>query len=74
MGQLGQDRRACLGGLGVGEQQIDQLRYISGQGQGQGFELVHANLYPMHELRECMKGPVLQTQNYRISVTGQQDI
>jgi hypothetical protein len=36
--------------------------------------LVHANLYPMHELRECMKGPVLQTQNYRISVTGQQDI
>ena len=39
------------------------------QAQIQGFELAHPNIYPTSELLECMKGLVLQIQNYRISMT-----
>ena len=39
------------------------------QAQIQGFELAHPNIYPINELLECMKGLVLQIQNYRISMT-----
>ena len=39
------------------------------QAQIQGFELAHPNIYPIYELLECMKGLVLQIQNYRISMT-----
>ena len=31
--------------------------------------MVHPNIYPIYELLECMKGLVLQIQNYRISMT-----
>ena len=39
------------------------------QAQIQGFQLVHPNIYPIIDLLECMKGLVLQIQNYRISMT-----
>ena len=39
------------------------------QAQIQGFELVTPVSYPIYELLEGMKGPVLQIQNYRISTT-----
>ena len=39
------------------------------QAQIQGFELAHPNIYPIYELLECVKVPVLQIQNYRISMT-----
>ena len=29
----------------------------------------HPNIYPIDELLEFMKGPVIQIQNYRISMT-----
>lgn len=35
----------------------------------QGFELVHLNIYPIDELLAYIKGPVLQIQNYRTSMT-----
>jgi hypothetical protein len=35
----------------------------------QGFDLVHPNIYPIYELLEHVKGPVLQTQSCRISMT-----
>ena len=41
----------------------------SSQAQIQGFELAHASTYPIEELLECMKGSVLQIQNYRVSMT-----
>ena len=37
------------------------------QGQ-EGSELTYPNIYPIDELMECMKGLVLQIQNYRISM------
>ena len=39
------------------------------QAQIQGFELAHPNIYPIDELLKYMKGPVLQIQNYRMSMT-----
>ena len=39
------------------------------QAQVQGFELIYPNIYPTDELLECMKWPVLQIQNYRVSMT-----
>jgi hypothetical protein len=41
----------------------------SSQGQIKGCELVHPNNYPIYEQLECMKGLVLQIQNYKISMT-----
>ena len=38
------------------------------QAQIQVFELAHPNIYPIYELLELMKGPILQIQNYRISI------
>ena len=35
----------------------------------QGFELTHPNIYPIYELLECVKDPVLQSQSCRISMT-----
>jgi hypothetical protein len=35
----------------------------------QGFELANANIYPIDELLEYMKGWVRQIQSYRISMT-----
>lgn len=35
----------------------------------EGFELAHTNTYPIDELLECMKVPMLQIQNYRIYIT-----
>lgn len=35
----------------------------------QGSELAHPNNYPFYELLESMKGPVLQIQGCRISMT-----
>ena len=41
------------------------------QVQIQGFEMAHPNIYPIYELIQCLKGPVLQTQSCRISkITG----
>lgn len=34
-----------------------------------GFELAHPNIYPIYELLEHVKGPVLQIQSFRISMT-----
>ena len=31
--------------------------------------MVYSNIYPINELMELMKRPVLQLQNYRISMT-----
>jgi len=42
------------------------------QARIQGSELVHPNIYPINEVLKCMKGPVLQIQSCRISMTGQQ--
>ena len=39
------------------------------QAQIQGFELAHPNIYPINELLVFTKGPALQIQNYRISMT-----
>ena len=39
------------------------------QAQNQGFELPHPNIYPIYELPEFMKEPVLQIQSFRISMT-----
>lgn len=39
------------------------------QAQVQSFESPQPYIYPIHELVECMKGLVLQIQNYRISMT-----
>jgi hypothetical protein len=39
------------------------------QAQTQGFELVHPNICPIHELLEPVKRLVLQIQSYRISMT-----
>ena len=36
------------------------------QGQIQGFELVHPNIYPIYELLEVVKVPFLKTQSFRI--------
>lgn len=44
------------------------------QAQVQGFELTHPSIYPIGELLECTKHPVLQTQNYRTPMTGQRDV
>ena len=38
------------------------------QVQIQGFELAHPKVYSIDELLECLKGPILQTPNYRISM------
>jgi hypothetical protein len=35
----------------------------------QGFELTHPNIYPIYELLESVKDPVLQSQSCRISRT-----
>lgn len=35
----------------------------------QGFELAHPNIYPLNELLQCLKEPVLQIQNNSISTT-----
>ena len=47
--------------------QADQLRYLSGPDPG--FELAHPNIYPIDELPECMKWPVLHIQKYGVSLT-----
>jgi len=39
------------------------------QAQIRDFELACPNIYPIDELLECVKRPVLQIQNYRISMT-----
>jgi hypothetical protein len=39
------------------------------QAQIQSFDLDNPYIYPTGEMQECMKGPVLQIQNYRISMT-----
>lgn len=31
--------------------------------------MAHFNIYPVDELLACVKGPVLQIANYRISLT-----
>ena len=38
------------------------------QAQNQGFELPHPNIYPIYELPELMKEPVMQIQSFRISM------
>lgn len=38
------------------------------QAQIQGSELTYPNIYPIDELMECMKGLVLQIQNYKLSM------
>ena len=38
------------------------------QAQIQGFVLAHYNIYPIYELLECRKEPVLQIQGCRISM------
>lgn len=53
--------------MGMGEQWADQLRYH--QAQIRSFELSHPNIYPMDKLPKQVKEPVLQIQNYRISMT-----
>ena len=45
----------------------DQL--TSTQAQIQGFALDHPNIYPIYELLESVKDPVLQSQSCRISMT-----
>ena len=42
---------------------------ITTQGQTQGLELAHPNIYSTYELLELMKVLVLQIQSYRISMT-----
>ena len=42
-------------------------RSDTSQAQIQDSELAHPNNYPTDELLECMKGLVLQIQNYRLS-------
>ena len=37
--------------------------------QMQGFELACPNIYPLYELLEHMKGPVLQNQSCKICMT-----
>ena len=39
------------------------------QAQIHSFESAHPNIYPIYELLVHMKGPFLQIQNYRISMT-----
>lgn len=39
------------------------------QAQKQGFELAHPQIYIIYELFEFMKGPVLLTQNGKISMS-----
>lgn len=39
------------------------------QSQTQGFELACLSIYSIDERLVCRKGPVPQTQNYRISTT-----
>jgi hypothetical protein len=39
------------------------------QAQTKGFEFIYPNIYPMDELLECIKGPALLIQTYRISMT-----
>lgn len=39
------------------------------QAQTHGFELAHLITEPLHELLECMKGPMLQNQSCQISMT-----
>ena len=39
------------------------------QAQIQGSGMAQPNIYPINELLEYMKGPVLQIQNHRISMT-----
>ena len=39
------------------------------QTQIHGFELIHPNIYPIHDLLEHVKEPVLQSQSCRISKT-----
>jgi hypothetical protein len=41
----------------------------SSQAQIQGSGMAQPNIYPINELLEYMKGPVLQIQNHRISMT-----
>ena len=41
----------------------------STQAQIQGFESAHPNIHPVCELLELMKGPLLQIQSRRISMT-----
>jgi hypothetical protein len=39
------------------------------QAQSQGFEVAHPNIYPIYELLEHVKKPVLQIQSCRLSMT-----
>lgn len=39
------------------------------QAQIQGFKLTHPNIYPILEILEHVKQPILQNQSYRISMT-----
>ena len=39
------------------------------QAQIQGFELAHPNIYPIYDLLEHVKGPVLKIQSCKISTT-----
>ena len=39
------------------------------QAQIQGAELAHPSIYPIYELLEHVKRPVLQIQSYRVSMT-----
>nr|AAP78758.1 Ac1254 [Rattus norvegicus] len=52
---------------GAGELVTDQLSYRPGPGPG--FELTNPNIYPIYDLLDCVKGPVLQIQICRISTT-----
>lgn len=42
------------------------------QAEIQDFKWAYHNIYTIYELLECMKGPILQMQNYRLRATTRQ--
>ena len=66
---LGELAEAVLENI-PGEEGVGELgNSAATQAQIHGFELVHLNIYPIYELLEHGKGPVLWIQSCRISMT-----
>ena len=48
---------------------VNKQKLMTGQAQNQGYELVHTYIHPICDMLEQVKGPVLQTQSFRILFT-----
>ena len=52
-----------------GEKAVGRTNPAALQPQNWDYEVAHTNTHPIYELLKCVKGPDLQIQNYRVSMT-----